>query len=123
VRPARAGGAPLQLLRALRRDLGAGGARSLDGLTTLVTRELPSDWARRRALAAAFAHGVPADVEQALALVAHLGSPSARAWALSDLAASRAWSDRDWSTLLAAADTIGGAAPGLRRRLGARRRG
>lgn len=99
-------------LRSLRRALVARGAVSTESLHELLDHGLASDWARRRALSAAFAKGVPAGLDEALALVARLASPSARRWALGDLAASRVWSEAEWERLLAAAD-----GPAARRRL------
>ena len=102
----------LARLRSLRRALGARGAVSTESLHDLLDHGLASDWARRRALAAAFASGVPAGLDDALALVARLSAPSARRWVLGDLAASRAWPEGEWERLLAAADS-----PAARRRL------
>jgi hypothetical protein len=103
-------------LRALRRTLDSGTGVSSAALAELVEDGLTSDWARRRALAAAFAGGAPADLDEALRLVARLASPAARRWALGDLAAGRAWSEEEWQRLIAAADT-----PAARRRLERRR--
>ena len=111
-----AGGA-LGRLRSLRRALAARELVSAEALGDLLDQHLTSEWSRRRALAAAFAGGVPARLDDALALVERLGSAAARRWALGDLAASRAWSEAEWERLLAAADT-----PSTRRRLAARRR-
>ena len=82
----------------------------------MLERELTSDWARRRALAALFASGIPPRADEALALVEGLATAAGRRWALADLAGSRRWSDDDFERVLAAADT-----PGLRRRLASRR--
>src|SRR6185436_7947749 len=109
--------AALGTLRDLRRRLADGEALAAAELTTLLAQELPQGWARRRALAALFAERRPEALDDALALVAQVGSPVDRRWALSDLAASRSWNDGDWERLVAAA-----AGAGERRRLALRRR-
>jgi len=109
--------AALGTLRDLRRRLGEGEAVAADELSTLFAQELPQGWARRRALSALFAERPPEALDDALALVAQVGSPVNRRWALSDLAASRAWADDDWQRLVAAASGAG-----ERRRLALRRR-
>ncbi|HEV8241408.1 MAG TPA: hypothetical protein VGS57_18745 [Thermoanaerobaculia bacterium] len=109
--------AALGTLRDLRRRLAAGEALAADEMTTLFAQELPQGWARRRALSALFAERRPEALDDALALVAQVGSPVDRRWALSDLAASRRWDDGDWDRLVAAASTVG-----ERRRLALRRR-
>lgn len=108
---------PIEALRALRRRLAAGEAPAAGSMETLLAHQLPHDWARRRALAALFAQRLPADLDEALALLGQVESAAARRWALADLAASRPWEEADWERLLAAADS-----PSLRRRLAARRR-
>jgi outer membrane biosynthesis protein TonB len=105
---------PLEVLRVLRRRLDAGEAGG--DMETLLAQELPHDWARRRALAVLFAHGMPADVDEALSLVGQVQSAAGRRWALADLAASRPWKEAEWDRLLAAADSSS-----LRRRLATRR--
>ncbi len=109
--------AALGTLRDLRRRLADGEALAADELSTLFAQELPQGWARRRALSALFAERRPEALDDALALVAQVGSPVYRRWALADLAASRPWDDGDWDRLVAAA-----AGAGERRRLALRRR-
>jgi hypothetical protein len=118
--PARTTGtrvAAIGTLRDLRRRLAGGEALAADDVSTLFAEELPQGWARRRALAALFAERPPERLDDALALVAQVGSPVDRRWALADLAASRPWEDGDWARLVAAA-----AGDGERRRLALRRR-
>jgi len=109
--------AALGTLRDLRRRLAGGDTPAADEVATLFAEELPQGWARRRALAALFAQQRPEALDDALALVAQVGSTVDRRWALTDLAASRPWTDGDWERLVA---TAGGA--GERRRLAMRRR-
>jgi hypothetical protein len=109
--------AALRTLRNLRRRLADGEAFAADELSTLFAQELPQGWARRRALSALFAERRPEALDDALALVAQVGSPVNRSWALSDLAGSRPWADDDWDRLVAAAS-----GSGERRRLALRRR-
>jgi hypothetical protein len=108
--------AAIGTLRELRRRLAGGEALAADDVSTLFAEELPQGWARRRALAALFAERRPERLDDALALVAQVGSPVDRRWALADLAASRAWEEGDWARLVA---TAGG--DGERRRLALRR--
>jgi len=108
--------AAIGTLRDLRRRLAGGEVLAADDVSTLFAEELPQGWARRRALAALFAERRP-ELDDALALVAQVGSPVNRRWALADLAASRPWVDDDWARLVAAA-----AGDGERRRLALRRR-
>ncbi|HET9768802.1 MAG TPA: hypothetical protein VFS60_18300, partial [Thermoanaerobaculia bacterium] len=118
--PSRATGArvaAMGTLRDLRRRLADGEALAADDVSTLFAEELPQGWARRRALAALFAERRPERLDDALTLVAQVGSPVDRRWALADLAASRPWEDGDWARLVAAA--VG---DGERRRLALRRR-
>ena len=104
-------------LRDWRRRLDTGEQPEAREVTALFVEQLPHDWARRRALAAWFAHRQPNELDDALALVAQVGSPVNRRWALGELAASRPWEDGDWERIMALA---GGA--GDRRRLASRRR-
>jgi hypothetical protein len=107
---------PLAVLRELRRRLATDAPPDAAAFADIVDRSLGSDWARRRALAALFARRLPADLQDALALVQRLSTPADRGWALADLVASRQWSDGDFALLLSAADS-----PALRRRLALRR--
>lgn len=106
----------LAALQTLRRRLLDGPPPDTDAVEALLERELTSDWARRRALAALFARGMPASAGEALALVGRLETVADRRWALADLAASRRWSDIDFGRIVEAADTAA-----TRRRLLARR--
>jgi hypothetical protein len=115
-RPAGAPARPLAALRALREQLAAGKLPAREGFAETLEHDLPHDWARRRALSALFASGLPPRAEEALDLVGGLATDASRRWALADLAASRAWGDDDFARLLAAADS-----PALRRRLVNRR--
>jgi hypothetical protein len=108
--------ASLAALRAWRRRLASDETPRLDDAATLIAEQLRPGWAKRRALAALFARRQPAAVDEALALVAQVGSAADRRWLLCDLAASRQWPDEDWQHLLAAAAT-----PAERRRLAMRR--
>ena len=107
---------PIEVLRALRRRLGAGEEPAAGSVEALLAHELPHDWARRRALAALFEKQLPAGLDEALAWLGQVESAAARRWALADLAASRPWEEADWERLLAAADSAS-----LRRRMAARR--
>ena len=64
--------------------------------TTLmrVLESFPAGWARRRALVAMLEQGVPADVDDALALIESLATPGARRWCLRSLLRSPAFPEQ-----------------------------
>jgi hypothetical protein len=106
----------LATLRAWHRRLASDDPPRTDDAATLLAQQLRPGWAKRRALAALFAKQQPAEVDDALSLVAQLGNAADRRWLLCDLAASRPWADDDWQRLLAVAS-----GPAERRRLAMRR--
>src|SRR3982751_2058598 len=95
----------------LRRHLQEAGGISAEELY-LVLENFPDGWARRRALLEILRSGSPAGLQDALDLVATLGSERDRAWCLGALADERPLNARDREALLAAVPT-----PAARRRL------
>jgi hypothetical protein len=109
-------GSVLGRLLELRRRIAAGEAPDAATLRRAFDRDLPFPWARRRALQAWLEAAPPADLDESLALIDELGTPSARAWCLGALAGRGNWSDAEWRRIVAAAPT-----PAARRRLERRR--
>jgi hypothetical protein len=111
-----AAGGVLGRLLELRRRIAAGEAPDAAALRRAFDRDIPFPWARRRALQAWLEAAPPTDLDESLALIDELGTPSARAWCLGALAGRGNWSDAEWRRIVEAAPT-----PAARRRLERRR--
>jgi hypothetical protein len=103
----------------LRKRLDADETVTSDEMRRLLGQTITPPWARRRAVSAwieAEGSGALASAEEALSLIAELGSPGDRTWCLASLAAGRRWPRAAWEKILEAAPD-----PAARRRIERRR--